>query len=91
MRCEEKVPNGKLVCIEVFAKADSVERVKITGDFFIHPEDTVNAIENSFIGVRLSVPESELLPMLKKAIGDAQLIGVTSEDLARMFRKAVGG
>ncbi|NYZ74367.1 biotin--protein ligase [Candidatus Micrarchaeota archaeon] len=91
MRAEEKVKGGKLVCIELLAEGSTVASVKITGDFFLHPEDAIDSLERSLMGVDLASGESEIAARLKKALGDSQLIGASPDDLARLFRKAVIG
>ena len=89
MRCEEKVSGGKLVCIEVTTDEGKVSSVKITGDFFLHPEDRITAIERSLVGIGMAQEESTIAEKISDALGDAQLIGATPEDLARIFKRAV--
>jgi lipoate-protein ligase A len=89
MRCEEKIAGGKLVCIEVWADSSAVARVRITGDFFLHPEDAIDRLERALVGAPLAVGEADAAAMLGKALGDAQLIGASCADLARMFSRAV--
>ncbi|MEW6035515.1 MAG: biotin--protein ligase [Candidatus Micrarchaeota archaeon] len=91
MRCEEKVPGGKLVCIEVRAEGGKVAQIRITGDFFLHPEEAIDALEKALVSAPLSIPEAEAAERLSAALGGALLIGATCGDLARIFRKAVGG
>ncbi|HSB47035.1 MAG TPA: lipoate protein ligase C-terminal domain-containing protein [Candidatus Bilamarchaeum sp.] len=91
MRCEEKIPNGKLVCVEVWAKGGLVERAKITGDFFLHPEERISDLERALEGLPLSASEGDAASALEKALGKATLIGASTADLARIFRKAVNG
>jgi lipoate-protein ligase A len=89
MRCEEKIPNGKLVCIEVWEKDGLAERVKITGDFFLHPEESITLLEDSLKGMPLKADEAEIEGKLRAALGTSQLIGVSTADFARIFKKAV--
>ena len=89
MKCEEKVPEGKLVCFSVEAENGSVTEVKITGDFFLHPEETIEKIEHSLEGIPLDIDESEVASRIRTSLEDAQLIGATAEDMARIFKKAV--
>jgi lipoate-protein ligase A len=93
MRWEEKIQNGKLVCIEVWPKNGKAGRVKITGDFFLHPEDAIEKIESSLSGVPLDSIESDIQAIVEKSLAEsnAQFIGVSSADIARIFRKAVSG
>lgn len=89
MRCEEKISGGKLVCIELWAEGGRVSRAQITGDFFLHPEERISELEGSLKGLPLSASEGEVAARLRGALGGAVLIGVSPEDLARMFVKAV--
>lgn len=89
MKCVEKIQGGKLVCIEVLADKGLISRVKITGDFFLHPEERIEKLENALIGQMISISESEATIFFEKALGDAILIGVSCDDLARMMRKAI--
>lgn len=91
MRCEEKVPEGKLVCLEVFLEGGKAVRVLITGDFFLHPEERIEALEQALYGVPLSASEGEIAAKLQNALGGGILIGATCADLARIFKKAVEG
>ncbi len=94
MRCrivkaEEKIAGGKLVCVEVVAEEDKVAMVRITGDFFLHPEEAIEGLERCLQGSQLSISEAQARKMLEQGLGNAQLIGVSCADLARLFRKAV--
>lgn len=77
------------MCIEVSATEGKVSSVKITGDFFLHPEDRITALEESLLGALLSEDEVAIARRLGNALGDAQLIGATPEDIARIFKRAV--
>ena len=92
MRCEEKIVGGKLVCIEVWSTNQSTaDRVMISGDFFLHPEDSIVDIEDSFIGMPLDSDENAVESMILKSLAkrDASLVGVSAKDIARIFSKAV--
>ncbi len=90
MKCEEKVPNGKLVCLELWAERGRIVRASITGDFFLHPEERIGELEASLAGLPTGATEAEAAERIRKALGDGTMIGLSPEDLGRMFRKAVG-
>jgi lipoate-protein ligase A len=90
MRHEEKVPNGKLVCFSVDAEDGRVTKVRVTGDFFLHPEDSIDKVEESLVGTSTEITEEEAVGKIRAALEGAQLIGATAEDFARIFRKAIG-
>jgi lipoate-protein ligase A len=90
MMAEEKIAGGKLVCVEVEAVRGRIIRVKITGDFFIHPEDAISGLENALRGASINTSESEAESILAANLGNATLVGMSCHDLARLFRRAVG-
>jgi lipoate-protein ligase A len=89
VRCEEKIPGGKLIAIEVWASGNVVARAKITGDFFLHPEEKISEAELSLAGIPLSSGEGEVAARIRSALGGSQLIGASPEDFARIFVRAV--
>jgi lipoate-protein ligase A len=76
-----KIPGGKLVKVKLWVDSERIERVTILGDFFLHPEETIESLETSLVGIELDTEA------LQKAIADvmneseATLIGATHEDL----------
>lgn len=85
-----KIPGGKLVHLEVsFDK--QVDSVKITGDFFLHPEETMDAIIQGFRNLPLPVDQAGLSRELNRIMEQyqAQLIGVSIQDLVSMLEEAV--
>jgi lipoate-protein ligase A len=90
MKAEEKISGGKLVCVEVIASGGTIGSLRITGDFFLHPEEAISKLESALADEPLSIGEAEAESKLNAALGNAQLIGVSCKDLARLFRRAVG-
>ena len=45
----------KMVCVDlVFDKTtNTIQSVKITGDFFLHPEEKIDLIESELVGTKL--------------------------------------
>ena len=84
------MPNGKMVCFSVETDDGKISNVRITGDFFLHPEDKIDDIEDSLEGLPKDVSEKTAASSIRSALGDAQLIGATPEDFARVFRRAIG-
>jgi lipoate-protein ligase A len=73
---ERKVPGGKLVRIKVDCSDGTIRRVKIEGDFFIHPEEGVVDLESSLLGSRPGDRQGNMT-RLRNAIekGSLRLIG----------------
>lgn len=90
MKAEEKIPGGKLVCVEIEARDGRISSLRITGDFFLHPEEALAGLERSIIGKPASLSEREAESLLSASLHGAVLIGVTCADLAKLVRKAIG-
>jgi hypothetical protein len=43
--CTYKVPNGKLIKVTVDHEKERIIKVRIRGDFFIHPEESIDDLE----------------------------------------------
>lgn len=90
-KIESKVEGGKLVRMELHLSDGKVTSIKITGDFFIHPEDSLQIIEKAF----LSLDPKEKTDLLEIRLTDLvtsqgiQMLGVTPKALASIFSEAV--
>lgn len=82
-RAEYKVEGGKLVKAKVTMKGNKVQKVKVTGDFFLHPEDLIEELEEALVGSVLD--ESSLAELIRGVIAkrNAVLLGASPEDLAK--------
>jgi len=57
---------------------EKIKRIKITGDFFMYPEDAIEKLEKSLQGIQFD--EEEISKKVKEALKDVELIGVAMED-----------
>ncbi len=48
-----KVPNGKLLKIFVEESGGKIDSIKITGDFFLYPEENIEKLETYLCGCEL--------------------------------------
>ena len=87
---ERKIPGGKLIRLEVLF-SNNIEHIKITGDFFLHPEEMLEDIVNACSGLSLPMDGNELRCQLEKIRQDraGQFIGVGIEDIVSMLEEAV--
>lgn len=89
----EKVPGGKLVRVKVdFNQEDGIiEDVQMQGDFFIHPEEFVEDIEQLLVNLDQKDSEESIAAALSRLIEDegAEVVGVTPEYIAKAFRTAL--
>jgi len=87
---EHKLPGGKLVSVKL--ECDSkIERIEITGDFFLHPEETLFRIEDSLVGTSVDAGESEIAKKIEEIIKDskAEILGMTPLVIAQTIREAL--
>ena len=86
----KKIIGGKLVRIDITFD-DHIQNAKLTGDFFLHPEDTlediVNVLEGASIPIQSNVLQKAIEAVLKK--NEAQLIGANAEDIISILEEAV--
>ncbi|MBE0527122.1 hypothetical protein E4H12_04630 [Candidatus Thorarchaeota archaeon] len=83
-----KVPGGKLVKVKLSIASEAIDQVRILGDFFLHPEETILAIEESLLGSKKdeSLIEKTIERILNES--DAILIGATAADLSKTIMLA---
>jgi len=87
---KQKVKEGKLVKAEV--EYDGfIRRIKITGDFFMHPEDALEKIEKSMPGLKKDASMENIVSKIHSVIEaeDVQMIGISKESLALVIREAL--
>jgi len=87
---EEKVPAGKLLRIKVDYDK-KINSVHITGDFFIHPEDSINQIEALVTGIQIGEEESKISQKIKSFVDTKgiQMVGIDSDAIARVLKAAM--
>jgi hypothetical protein len=85
-QAEAKVPGGKLVRLKR-EKSGTQTRVQVSGDFFIHPEDGVQYIEQMLGMLPETLPESAVKTAIEVLITfkEFELIGIDSGTIARLF------
>ena len=57
--------------------------MKILGDFFLHPEETLRKVEDSLVG--FTADEELIEKAIDQALTDATLIGATAADIAKII------
>ena len=86
-RAEYKVPGGKLLAAEVEESGGSLEKVKLVGDFFMHPEEAILGLEEALTGSPLTEIEERVESFFGEE--DITLYGVTPGDFAKVIRLAL--
>ena len=86
----QKVKEGKIVKVEVEFD-DFIEKLKITGDFFLHPEDVLDDIEKNMVGLKKDVKFDTLVFKIQAIARarDARMIGISPESVASVIMEAL--
>ncbi|UCD44705.1 MAG: hypothetical protein JSV27_11420 [Candidatus Bathyarchaeota archaeon] len=87
-RAEYKVPGGKLLAAETAALEGRLTSVKVTGDFFMHPETAIEELEEHLTGIPLEEMEKAVENFFKGR--GVALYGVASEDFSHVLRLSLG-
>jgi len=86
-RAEYKIPGGKLLAAEVEEKNGALLRVKIVGDFFMHPEESIVGLEEALTGSPLDEIDARVESFFRNR--DVTLYGVAPGDFAKVVRLAL--
>jgi len=89
MKAEYKVPRGKLLACEITLKNGVVDDVKISGDFFMHPEAAILDLEEAIRGTPIEDIRQLVLGFFEEK--KVTLFGVSPLDFYKVIEKALDG
>lgn len=91
LKAEYKVEGGKLIKVQLSKDDNKIGFIKITGDFFMHPEEAIDGLEDILKGC--PIDEKVITETIKRFISKEKvtLLGVAPEDFAKCIVKAGGG
>lgn len=90
MRAELKVTGGKLIRVDCAVKHEKIASAKITGDFFMHPEEAISVLEKNLVGSAIS--EKDIERCVNESLnGDVVLVGASTADFASVIIQAIRG
>jgi hypothetical protein len=84
-KCVCKVPGGKLLKVSVEHEGGRIVWVNVTGDFFMHPEDAVERLEERLKGARVDDVEG----IVRDSMRDVGLYGVDVDSIVKSIMEAV--
>ena len=91
MRGEYKVPGGKLVAVELEVTDGRISRAAVSGDFFLEPDDALEAIDAALLGMPQGATVAQLTGVVAGVLGaDVTMVGFTPEAVAIAVRRALG-
>jgi len=85
-----KIPDGKLLKIFLQFENNKINSIKITGDFFLHPEEGIEKIEQELIGVEIE--NGKIIEKIDETVKEnkIELFGINSEGICRAILMAKG-
>ena len=85
-----KVKDGKMIRVSLRESGGKIGKIKITGDFFLHPEEIVEELETVLIGkpLKAQVLVGSITNLMQSR--DAKLLGASPEDFAKCILMAGG-
>lgn len=90
MHGEYKTPGGKLVAVDFEVEDDTLRDVRLTGDFFLYPEEALADLTAALEGLSVELSESEIAEQVRVAIPrDAELLGSSPEAIGAAVRRAL--
>ncbi|WP_026152361.1 lipoyl protein ligase domain-containing protein [Actinopolyspora halophila] len=92
MHGEYKVPDGKLVAADVEVADGRLSRVRISGDFFLEPDEALDEINRSMRGAAVNADVDTLTTLVRDGMDpQARMVGFGPESVAVAVRRAVTG
>jgi hypothetical protein len=87
---EYKVPGGKLVVADVSVHGGTLDRVSISGDFFLEPPEALAEIDRALTGLPANATETELALAIALALPPGtEMFGFSPEAVATAVRRAL--
>lgn len=87
---EYKIPGGKLVVVDLRVDEGRLKDVRLSGDFFLEPPETLDAINAALEGLPDDADAGRLVSAVQDALGaDAQMFGLSPEGIAVVVQRAL--
>ena len=90
MKGEYKVPGGKLIVVECEEKNGNLVDVRVSGDFFLEPDEALESMRSAIEGIPVTADAGEIARRVRAALpDDVVMLGVHPEAVATAVRRAV--
>lgn len=90
MHGEYKVPGGKLVTVDAEVAAGRLARVRVSGDFFLEPDEALEQMNGSLEGLAADSDAESLTRAIHSGLSaDARLVGFSADAVAVALRRAL--
>jgi len=90
MHGEYKTPGGKLVVADFELRDGRLADVRITGDFFLYPEEALDVIAATLTGLPANAPD--MADRIAAALpAGTEMLGFSPEAIAEAVRRGLAG
>ncbi|MEU8541491.1 lipoate--protein ligase family protein [Streptomyces sp. NPDC048717] len=90
MHGEYKIPGGKLVVVDLDVEDGALRRVRVAGDFFLEPDEAIEAIDGALEGAPADTDAAGLAARIDQALPPGtQMYGLTTEGVGVAVRRAL--
>ncbi len=86
LKGELKVKGGKLLRCSIEIENGKIKRARITGDFFMHPEEKIDDFEKMLEGVEYDA--DALNKKINKFFEEVSIIGAEPSDFVKLIMQA---
>ena len=80
-----KVPSGKKVVVKATVIGQKIKELRLTGDFFLHPEESVEFLENVMRDSGQIYLKDDLLKAVEE--NSIKLVGITIDALISLMEE----
>jgi lipoate-protein ligase A len=84
-----KAPGGKLIHVSLNLDKHCIRSIKITGDFFLHPEEAILDLEKALHNIPLPIHDEDLKHRIDLGLTRTHLIGATPQDFYEVIKEAL--
>ena len=90
MHGEYKTPGGKLVVADFNVRDDRFSDVVVSGDFFLYPEEALDAIVGAVEGLEVASGEGQIARAVEASIPDGtEMLGFSPEAVAIALKRGL--
>jgi lipoate-protein ligase A len=90
MHGEFKVPGGKLVVVDLHVVDGRLADVRVSGDFFLEPDEALPAIDRALTGLPVASDATHIAAAVTGALPEgAVLLGFSADSVATAVRRAL--
>jgi hypothetical protein len=87
---EYKIPGGKLLVVDLQVANGSLKAVQLSGDFFLEPPETLDAINAALVGLPADGDAERIGRAVQAVLNpDVMMYGLTVEGIAVVIQRAL--